>query len=387
MHHQAPSDNHLGLVVLADHWGRHPSSAQHLVRHLMHHAHISWINSVGTRRPRLCLSDARRALGYLNQVFTTHKKNKHADPQPEVLSPLMYPGFRTRWQRSINRMTMHRAITRCKAAQQAQTVGITTLPLAADLVGVTPVDRWIYYAVDDFSVWPGLDHEVMRQMETELIRKVDHVVAVSENIRTNIQNHGVGCELLTHGIDIEHWRCLSPTPASDRPVLLFWGVIDQRLDTEWCRELTQLGQLILAGPQQDPDPSLLAIPDIRFTGPIDFHDLPSHAQRADVLVMPYADLPVTRAMQPLKFKEYLATGRPVVARALPGIHEWHDAADLVTTTTELTRAVQTRFNAGVPETQQQARRRLGYESWSEKADHLHAIIREVLHDSGRRTAA
>jgi hypothetical protein len=33
--------------------------------------------------------------------------------------------------------------------------------------------------------------------------------------------------------------------------------------------------------------------------------------------MPYADLAATRAMQPLKLKEYLATGRPVVVRDLP----------------------------------------------------------------------
>ena len=33
--------------------------------------------------------------------------------------------------------------------------------------------------------------------------------------------------------------------------------------------------------------------------------------------MPYADLPVTRAMQPLKLKEYLVTDRPVVVADLP----------------------------------------------------------------------
>ncbi len=45
-------------------------------------------------------------------------------------------------------------------------------------------------------------------------------------------------------------------------------------------------------------------------------ELPALAQQASVLIMPYADLPVTRVMQPLKLKEYLATGRPVVAAPL-----------------------------------------------------------------------
>ena len=44
---------------------------------------------------------------------------------------------------------------------------------------------------------------------------------------------------------------------------------------------------------------------------------PALAREAAVLIMPYADLPVTRAMQPLKLKEYLATDRPRRRRRSP----------------------------------------------------------------------
>ena len=47
--------------------------------------------------------------------------------------------------------------------------------------------------------------------------------------------------------------------------------------------------------------------------------------------MPYADLPVTRAMQPLKLKEYLATGKPVVVRDLPATEPWADCLDVAET--------------------------------------------------------
>lgn len=381
----------LGLVVMADHWGRHPSSAQHLVRQLLGTMTISWVNTVGTRRPKLSGSDLRRAAGYLMEAIRGAPTQVSSAIEPEIISPLMYPGFRSGWQRGLNRMAISGAISGSRAARCHQTIGVTTLPISADLVGRAPVDHWIYYAVDDFSVWPGLDHEVMLRMESELIDKVDRVVAVSENIRDRVQGRGVHADLLTHGIDLAHWCRRSPGTERGRrnalPTFLFWGVIDRRLDLAWCRVLGRLGRLVLAGPQQDPDPGLQAISGLELLGPVDYEDLPELATQADVLVMPYADLPVTRAMQPLKFKEYLATGLPVVARSLPAVTPWADAADLVNTEQALEAAVQRCLLEGVANDQQAARQRLELETWSEKARVLGDVVRALARSGVGQKAA
>lgn len=101
------------------------------------------------------------------------------------------------------------------------------------------------------------------------------------------------------------------------------------------------------------------------------------AGEAAVLVMPYADLPVTRAMQPLKLKEYLATGKPVVVRDLPATCPWADCLDLVSTPESFVDAVRLRLNQGVSEEQDQARCRLSTESWQGKAYALESWALEV----------
>ena len=53
------------LVVFADDWGRHPSSCQHLVRHLLPTRQVVWVNTIGTRPPRLDWGTAKRAAGKL----------------------------------------------------------------------------------------------------------------------------------------------------------------------------------------------------------------------------------------------------------------------------------------------------------------------------------
>jgi glycosyltransferase involved in cell wall biosynthesis len=91
------------------------------------------------------------------------------------------------------------------------------------------------------------------------------------------------------------------------------------------------------------------------------------AAAASVLVMPYADIPATRAMQPLKLKEYLATGKPAVVRQLPSTREWADAADVCHTPEAFTAAVRERLRCGLPESHRLARERLTAEGWAAKA--------------------
>jgi hypothetical protein len=83
--------------------------------------------------------------------------------------------------------------------------------------------------------------------------------------------------------------------------------------------------------------------------------------------MPYEDMPVTRLIQPLKLKEYLATGKPVVVRDLPANRAWADCLDLAATPEEFARAVLHRLETGLPAEQRLARARLGGEGWREKA--------------------
>jgi glycosyltransferase involved in cell wall biosynthesis len=369
------------LVVFSDDWGRHPSSSQHLVGHLLAGHDVLWVNTVGTRRPGLTRADLSRAMRKVgNWIRPGHGAGLAVPEGLRVIHPKMWPGFRRPWQRRLNAGSITRHVEEALGHRSdEQRIAITTLPITADLVGRIDVDRWVYYCVDDFSVWPGLDSDVMQAMERELVAKVDDVVVVSETLRDRIKGMGRDAELLTHGIEHSHWRASgdvneTPTgfPETDHPAVLFWGLIDRRLDMQWCGALAEAlqqrgGTLVLAGPQQSPDPSLHRLPNVQLPGPVAYSELPAWAAKADVLVMPYADAPVTRAMQPLKLKEYLATGKPVVVRDLPATRAWRDAADVVDDVDTFVNTVITLADTGLTIGQAQARARLAGETWAEKA--------------------
>lgn len=327
------------LLVFSDDWGRHPSSCQHLIRELLPRRSVTWVNTIAMRPPRLDLLTAKRGAEKALQWCTRSKPA----PIPQVPSglsvtnPIMWPWIQGKLSRAVNRNLLARQL---ETAAKGKTV-ITTLPITVDLVGQLPARRWVYYCVDDFAVWPGLSGEVLRGMELELIKKVDCVIAVSDHLVDAIRPHRPDVHLLTHGVDVNFWQCNGPVPPTVEPTALFWGVIDRRMEAEWVLALADAlleGKIVLAGPQQDPDPRIMQHPRIEGIGPVPMTELPKMAATANVLIMPYADLPVTRAMQPLKFKEYMATGRPVVTSDLPAVKPWADHVQIVNSRSDFVEA-------------------------------------------------
>ena len=83
---------HRELNCLGEDWGGHPTSAQHLVGHLLGRFRVIWINSLGCRTPRLSHHDFARALSKLRAAARGVER-----PRPDlfVYTPLVVPWFRS----------------------------------------------------------------------------------------------------------------------------------------------------------------------------------------------------------------------------------------------------------------------------------------------------
>ena len=342
-----PEGSNEKLLVFSDDWGRHPSSCQHLIKRFLKSHHVVWVNTIGMRPPRLDLLTVKRGFekigGWISQRRDTRHAQGNATEVTGQLRPLVYDSKMWPWMSG----KLHRAINRRLLARQLHELAtdatvLTSIPIVADLVGNLPAKKWVYYCVDDFSVWPGLSGEMLGRMEDELLPKMDRIIAVSETLKSSIAERGFDAEMLTHGVDIEFWRqgfgeLVVDQRDLESPIFLFWGVIDRRMNADWILALSEeleRGTILLLGPQQDPDPRLTQCSRVMMPGPASYESLPAHAELASALIMPYIDAPVTRAMQPLKLKEYLATEKPVVATELPAVARWCDCLDAVNTKEE-----------------------------------------------------
>ncbi|MFO0936657.1 MAG: hypothetical protein U0798_09115 [Gemmataceae bacterium] len=377
------------LLVFSDDWGRHPSSCQHLIGKLLPTRNVVWVNTIGTRPPRFDWQTAKRIVEKARQWsgIGGNRREKAANAQsvpgglssqpsnPRIVSPKMWPSFKSRFGRSLNKSLLLRSLTPVIESLPSPPIVVTTLPLVADLIGKLNVKRWVYYCVDDFGEWPGYDGATMRTLERDLVPKVDEIVAVSDTLVNHLKELGRESHLLTHGVDLDHWRVPQADNAEEfanieGPYTVFWGVIDRRMDIDFVKHLAEnltKGTIVLFGPQDNPDPLLFQLPRVVVKSAVPFSRLPAIAASASVLIMPYADLPVTRAIQPLKLKEYLATGKPAVVRALPSTRGWNSACDVCETKETFTQAVNDRLRKGILVSQRTEREQLDAESWAGKA--------------------
>ncbi len=399
------------LLVFADDYGRHPSSCQHLIRRMAGDRRVLWVNTIGTRPPRLCVSDIMRAIGKLRQWFRpsptlapgsrTNDTQTRSDSEPIVINPIMLPTFGNRISRAINQWLLSRQISKAVAQHLDGTpLVITTLPITADLVGRIPGKRWIYYCVDDFAAWPGLDHATLARMEDELLEKVDGVAAVSEVLADRVADAGREATLISHGIDQTMWDQtnrqhshilknvrMSDHPSTDHPVLramadaprphaVYWGLIDERLDMDLVTQLADrtTGTVVLIGPTQGNVEPLANHPNILMPGALPYELLPHAAQLADALIMPYGQSDVTRAMQPLKLMEYLSSDRPVICTDLPAVRAWADCCDVVGRSNFTERVCRRQAGGATVHQLRRRKRRLVQETWQAKAALLESLI-------------
>ena len=263
------------LLVFSDDWGRHASSCQHLVRRFLGRYQILWVNTIGLRPPSWGWSTFSRGWEKVRHWATSLESSSSVPPasRPDisVLNPKMWPWFRGPLDRALNRRLLQRQLQRALQNQTGPVVAITTLPIVAELMGDLPVDRWVYYCVDDFATWPGLDQKPLAVMEAEVIRQADVLIAASAVLKKRLEETRRDVVLLTHGVDVEHWSMegVSPHPCFrdlEKPILTFWGLIDRRMDRGFLEQLSKRmarGTIALVGPEDQPDPALEQIPRLR----------------------------------------------------------------------------------------------------------------------------
>jgi glycosyltransferase involved in cell wall biosynthesis len=378
------------LIVLSDDWGRHPFSCQHIVKRFLPENRVLWVNTVGYRTITLSPYDLERAWEKTRAWFKRPQSipgdGDAVAPGPCVINPFCLPFGRLAAVRAMNAGAVAHAI-RSAAARLAyrSPVLITTLPTAAEMVGACGERVSIYYCVDDFTRWPGMDGRLLCDLEAKLLAKVDLVVAASTKLQQTRSNGRRPTRLLTHGVDVEHFASVGRVPPAlavadiRGPVVGYFGLVDERCDLGLIAELARrLGDVtfLLIGPWRvRPDP-VSALENVRIVGGVPYDELPAYLAPVSVLLLPYLRDELAESLNPLKLKEYLATGLPVVATDLPEVRALSRFVTIVNEPGECAEAIRRALSGSRPAAPE-LKEFLAGESWDAKAEQFAAAITEV----------
>ncbi|MEA1938136.1 MAG: glycosyltransferase [Pseudomonadota bacterium] len=135
---------------------------------------------------------------------------------------------------------------------------------------------------------------------------------------------------MPHGVDIDLFGADTQRPddlPEERPVAGFVGTLADWIDIDLIKGVAEAlpGWLfVLIGSVRTDLHGLDRMANVVLLGPRPHATLPAYLQHMDVAMLPFKDNAQIRACNPLKLREYLASGVPVATTDFPALDGYRD---------------------------------------------------------------
>ena len=371
------------IICFSNDWDSDPLSKKHIMLRLAKHNRVLWINSIGNRKPTASVHDLKR-IGAKLRAFT--RGHQQVQEGIYVYSPISIPFFGNGVARWLNRKALGWSLRRtCRKLGFKNPITWTFLPASGEVAGSLGEGKLIYHCVDEFSEFTGTDKAAILQLERRLMAKSDYVIVSSERLYQTKRPYNGNTFLVTHGVDVSHFRkachpqTVVPTEmkALKKPVVGFFGLIADWVDIDLIR--------FLAVSRPDCSFALIGkivtdlrifddLPNVHLLGQKPYEVLPGYAKAFDVAILPFVSNELTLAANPLKLREYIAAGLPVVSTAIPEAERLRHLIRIGGNKLEFLDEMNAVLSSGQTGPRLEVSQQMDAESWDEKVEELSQII-------------
>lgn len=309
-----------------DWFAENRTSSHHIAKRLGARFPVLYVESPGLRAPKATARDVSKLFKKLRMTFQPPEQvAPHFWRMTLPQIPLRRLGAVRAINRAFSRMLINRAIRRLGFRDP---VAWFHVPHPGFLAKTLGEKLTVFYCIDDYSKLPDVDGVAVAAMDRELTAAADIVFACNQSLVDARRPINSNIYLSPHGVDTEVFaRAIAPdTPIPDvlttrpRPIVGSWGLIDQRIDLSILEHIAKARPewtILLIGHTAVDVSSLKRLPNVYFAGVRPYAELPSWAKAIDVCILPYTQTSLNTQSSPLKLREYLASGKPIVAVALP----------------------------------------------------------------------
>ena len=309
-----------------DWFAENRTSSHHIAKRLGARFPVLYVESPGLRAPKATARDVSKLFKKLRMTFQPPEQvAPHFWRMTLPQIPLRRIGAVRAINRAFSRMLINRAIRRLGFRD---TVAWFHVPHPGFLAKTLGEKLTVFYCIDDYSKLPDVDGLAVGAMDRELTAAADIVFACNQSLVDARSSINSNIYLSPHGVVTEVFaRAIAPdTTIPDelstrpRPIVGSWGLIDQRIDLSILEHIAKARPewtILLIGHTAVDVLALKRLPNVYFAGVKPYAELPNWAKAIDVCILPYTQTSLNTQSSPLKLREYLASGKPIVAVALP----------------------------------------------------------------------
>lgn len=375
----------------SDWWGMNPSCTTHIMQKLAAKNKILYVNPFSSDLfGAIKKGFGRRIVRKLKSIFRFLRRPKD---HLYVISPVFFPFHGYKVIDAINNFFLRLQIKiACSFLQMSEPLLWIENPRAANaLEWFNPVIV-VYHVSDMFEECSyTANKEILRKRAQEIRTKSDVLICVSKTLHETEAAQRDNVFYLPHGVDFELFRKAADNgdnPMKElanvpRPIAGYYGTLTALNDIEllqYCATRLRDVSFVLAGQITGGDyRELSKLPNVYFLGKLPYEQIPGLCACFDVCLLPWKMSKWIQFCNPLKFFEYMASGKPIVSIPIPEIAEnYSDIVSVARTKGEYRKAITWELNN---DTQKRAYRRIKAakeHSWENHIERLSRIINSAI---------
>lgn len=382
------------IVYFGNDWlAENRTSSHHLARCLAQHLPLLYVDS-STRAPRATGRDLRKIGRLLQKMFQSPRSigegmwHTSVPQLPFRRFPLI------NW---LNQRLGVYLLRRCMnyLGFRHPVLWFAAPPLAS-MVGRLGEQFVVYYCIDDYAAHPHMDVREVSRLDEALTRSAGQLFVSSMPLLERKRPINPTAQYSPHGVDVELFGrtddpALPVAEAAARlrhPVIGFYGLISAWIDTELITFLAKARPewtFLMIGLVSVDLGELPHLPNVVFAGPQPYLSLPAWLKAFDVGLQPYRLNAQTIHANPLKLREYLASGKPVVSIEIPEVKRFSAYVGMAHNDEEFLRRIEEALATDNDDKRRARMEVVANMSWEARAAEAWKIAENRMRDS--RTAA
>lgn len=320
-----------------DWFAENRTSSHHVAERLGKQHPVLYIDTPGVRAPQATGRDFKKLFRKLKQAVELPRK---IGPHMWVMTMPQIPF------RGIPGVpVLNRYFSRFLVKRAARHLGFKNpvywfvVPHASVALDENPKNFVVYYCIDDYAAFPGVDADSMQRLDDNLTRRANQLFVASEKLLPTKQALNQTAVLSPHGVDVDLFGQAQSSETEvpleirdiNHPVIGYFGSISNWTDLELITFIADAKPdwtIVLIGHASVDISELRSRKNIRLISPQPYKTLPNWAKAFDATIIPYRLTRQVLHANPLKLREYLATGKPVISTWTPEVEKFGDVVGI-----------------------------------------------------------
>ena len=296
-----------------------------------------YVNSIVMQKPKLSQVGklVEKLVRKAKSIFTGLKKS---DAGFWVYSPFTLPVHHIAWARPLNEMILHYQVRRVvqKLSLNDPIIWVAC-PAACDTAMKMKKSFLVYQRTDRFEEYPNVDRDIVSKYDEKLKASADLTLFVNSSLFKEERSQCKNAFFLDHGVDYDMFAMAEQNPDKPedianipKPIVGFFGAIDGHTsDMAFVEKVVDLLphiSFVFVGEASSDITGLQKRTNVWFLGQKPYEQIAHYGKCFDVAIMPWRQNRWIEACNPIKLKEYLALGKPIVSTPFTELQKYLDVA-------------------------------------------------------------